>query len=195
MKRSCVPTLAGLALTGIFLTSTATADDKLICTDKTTGAMRAAPPACTANENQTVIAELKNTCTLADVGGFNALGQRKRWKLSAIEVGTGTFSECTFSTSTTGTIIAANNVCKEVYPALGQKNYDAPSAYNLIAGGTVENKGSCTFEFNLKFQLPPLPAGSAIARGHMTTDKLNLNGTFIVETFDGGGPWSASRIQ
>jgi hypothetical protein len=195
MKRSYVPTLAGLALTGIFLTSNATADDKLICTDKTTGAMRAAPPACTANENQTVIAELKNTCTLADVGGFNALGQRKRWKLSGIELVNGIFSECTFSVTPTGAVIAATNACRDVYPSTLVKNYDAPVAYNLVAGGTVENKGSCTFEFNLKFQQLPFPPGSATARAHMTTDKLNLNGTFIVETFDGGGPWSASRIQ
>ena len=195
MKLSSTATLAGLALAAICSMTTATADDKLICTDKTTGAMRAAPPACTGTENQTVIAELKNTCTLADIGGFNALGQRKRWKLSAIEVGTGTFSECTFSVSTSGTIIAANNACNEFYPALGQKNYDAPGTGNLIAGGTVENKGSCTFEFNLKGQRPPNPAVSGIARGHMTTDKLNINGTFIVETFDGGGSWSASRIQ
>jgi hypothetical protein len=195
MKSFSAPALTGFALVALFSTPAATADDKLICIDKTSGAMRAAPPACTINENQTVITELKNTCTIADVGGFNVLGQRKRWKISAIEFGYGTFSECTFSATTTGAIIPANSSCKEFYPSSGQKNYDSPALYNLIAGGSIENKGSCTFEFNLKFQLPPLPAGGAVARGHMSSDKLNLNGTFIVESFDGGGPWSATRVQ
>lgn len=185
--------LAGVAF--LCATSPALADDKVICSDKTTGALRFAPPVCTVNENQTVIAEQKNICALSDVGGFNDAGLRKRWKLSGIELVNGIFSECTFSVGVTGNILPAVNGCKDVFPKLGMKNYDSPTLYNIITGGTVENKGQCTFEFNIKFQLPPLAPGSAIARAHMTTDKLNLNGTFIVETFDGGGVWSASRIQ
>jgi len=185
--------LAGVAF--LCATSPALADDKVICSNKTTGALRFAPPVCTVNENQTVIAEQKNTCALSDVGGFNAAGLRKRWKLSGIELVNGIFSECTFSANVTGGILAANNACNDVYPTFGMKNYDTPVSYNIITGGTVENKGQCTFEFNFKFQMLPNPPVNATVRAHMTTDKLNLNGTFIVETFDGGGVWSASRIQ
>jgi len=185
--------LAGAAF--LCAASPALADDKVICSNKTTGALRFAPPVCTVNESQTVIAEQKNICTLSDVGGFNAAGSRKRWKLSGIEFVNGIFTECTFSVGVTGNILPADNACKDVYPLLGMKSYDTPVSYNIITGGTVENKGQCTFEFNVKFQLLPNPPGSAVARAHMTTDKLNLNGTFIAETFNGGGVWSASRIQ